>query len=256
MRIKPLFDLTGKVAIVTGASKGIGESIARGLAEFGAKVVVSSRKQEAVDAVAEAMKADGLEASAMACHVGENEQLDKLVEHTISTYGRIDILVNNAATNPYFGPVEGSGDEAFTKVMQVNVQAPLELAKRCLPHFKKAGGGSIINISSVEGMKPAFGLGIYSTSKAALTMITNNMAKEWGPFNIRANTICPGLVKTKFSKALWSNDSIVKKYNAVTPLKRPAEPDELAGVAVFLASDASSYVSGSEITVDGGYMLA
>jgi NAD(P)-dependent dehydrogenase (short-subunit alcohol dehydrogenase family) len=140
--------------------------------------------------------------------------------------------------------------------MKVNVQAPLELAKRCLPHFKKAGGGSIINISSVEGMKPAFGLGIYSTSKAALTMISNNMAKEWGSYNIRSNTVCPGLVKTKFSKALWSNDSIVKKYNQVTPLKRPAEPDELAGVAVFLASDAASYVSGSEITVDGGYMLA
>jgi NAD(P)-dependent dehydrogenase (short-subunit alcohol dehydrogenase family) len=256
MRIKPLFDLTGKVAIVTGASKGIGESIARGLAEFGAKVVVSSRKQEAVDAVVEAMKADGLEATAKACHVGDSEQLDKLVEHTISTYGRVDILVNNAAANPYFGPVEGSGEEAFDKVMKVNVQAPLELAKRCLPHFKKAGGGSIINISSVEGMKPAFGLGIYSTSKAALTMISNNMAKEWGSYNIRSNTVCPGLVKTKFSKALWSNDSIVKKYNQVTPLKRPAEPDELAGVAVFLASDAASYVSGSEITVDGGYMLA
>lgn len=256
MRIKPLFDLTGKVAIVTGASKGIGESIARGLAEFGANVVICSRKQEAVDEVAAAMKADGLEVTGVACHVGDSAQLDNLVEQTIAMYGRVDILVNNAATNPYFGPIEGSDEEAFAKIMNINVQAPLELAKRCLPHFKKVGGGSIINISSVEGMKPAFGLGIYSTSKAALTMMSNNMAKEWGAFNIRANTICPGLVKTKFSKALWSNDSIVKKYNAVTPLKRPAEPDELAGVAVFLASNAGSYVTGSVIAVDGGYMLA
>jgi len=256
MRIKPLFDLTGKVAIVTGASKGIGESIARGLAEFGAKVVISSRKQEAVDAVAEAMKADGLDVIAVACHVGHADQLDNLVEKTVEAYGKVDVLVNNAAANPYFGPVEASPKEAFDKVMHVNVHAPLELAKRCLPYMKKAGGGSIINISSVEGEKPAMGLGIYSTSKSALTMITGNMAKEWGAFNIRANTVAPGLVKTKFSKALWSNDSILKHYNQATPLKRPAEPDELAGVAVFLASDASSYVNGSVIAVDGGYLLA
>ncbi|MCB0641382.1 MAG: SDR family oxidoreductase, partial [Phaeodactylibacter sp.] len=194
-RIQPLFDLSGKVAIVTGASKGIGEAIARGLAEFGAKVVVSSRKQEAVDEVVAAFRADGLEATAVACHVSKPDQQAQLIEQTIAAYGQLDILINNAATNPYFGPIEKGGAELFDKIMEVNVRAPFELAQLALPYLKQKGG-SIINISSVEGMKPTFGLGFYSTSKAALTMMTQNMAKEWGPYNIRANTIAPGLVKT------------------------------------------------------------
>ena len=256
MRIKPLFDLTDKVAIVTGSSKGIGESIARGLAEFGAKVIVSSRKQEAVDEVAAAIRADGLEATAVACNVSDGEALDQLVAKTIETYGQIDIIVNNAAANPYFGPIEGSDAGAFAKIMAVNVDAPLELAKRALPYLEASGSGSVINISSVEGIKPAFGLGLYSTSKAAITMLTNNMAKEWGPRGIRANTVCPGLVKTKFSQALWSNEKLLGQYEQHVPLRRMAQPDELAGVVCFLASNASSYVTGSIIAVDGGYLLA
>lgn len=196
-KIKPLFNLENKVAIVTGSSKGIGESIARGLAEFGAKVIISSRKQDSVDEVAQSFKNDGLEATGIACHVGEPAQLDNLVNQTLDTYGRIDILVNNAAINPYFGPIEGTEENVQEKVMAVNLQAPLELSKKVFPHLKAQGGGSIINISSVEGLKPAYGLGIYSVSKAAVIMLSNNLAKEWGRHNIRANTICPGLVKTK-----------------------------------------------------------
>ena len=254
-RIQPLFDLSGKVAIVTGASKGIGESIARGLAEFGANVVISSRKQEAVDEIAQNFKVDGLEAVGISCHVGKSEQQDELVAKTIEKYGRVDVLVNNAATNPFFGPMENGDNAIFDKIMEINVRAPFELASKLLPYLKENGGGSIINISSVEGLKPTFGLGLYSTSKAALTMMTQNMAMEWGPHGIRANTIAPGLVKTKFSQSLWSNEKTLKDYLETVPLQRIAEPDELAGIAVFLASDASAYVTGSVITVDGGYML-
>ncbi|RME98739.1 MAG: glucose 1-dehydrogenase [Bacteroidetes bacterium] len=255
MRIQPKFDLTDKVAIITGSSKGIGESIAWGLAEFGARVVVSSRKQAAVDEVAAALQAAGHQALGVACNVSEPAALDQLVERTLAAYGRIDILVNNAAANPYYGPVEGSQPSAFHKIMAVNVEAPLELAKRVLPHLEQQGAGSIINISSVEGIKPAFGMALYSTSKAAVTMLTQNMAKEWGPRGIRANTVCPGLVKTKFSQALWSNDKLLRQYEKEVPLRRMAEPDELAGVVCFLASDAASYVTGSVISVDGGYLL-
>lgn len=253
-RIQPLFDLSGKVAIVTGASKGIGEAIARGLAEFGAKVVVSSRKQEAVDAVAAAFQADGLEAIAVACHVAKADQQAHLIDQTIATYGRLDILVNNAATNPYFGPIENGSADLLDKIMEVNVRAPFELAQRALPYLKQ-GGGSIVNISSVEGMRPTFGRGFYSASKAALTMMTQNMAKEWGPQGIRANTIAPGLVKTKFSEVLWSNEKILNQFLREVPLQRIAEPEEVAGVAVFLASDAAGYITGSLITVDGGYVM-
>ncbi len=255
MRIKSKFDLTDKVAIVTGSSKGIGESIARGLAEFGAHVVISSRNQEAVDQVAESYKKDGLSAIGIACNVGKYEELDTLIAKTIEAFGRIDIIVNNAAINPYYGPVEGSDDGVFQKIMNVNVAAALELCKRALPQLKESRG-SIINISSVEGMIPGFGLGLYSVSKAAITMLTSNMAKEWGRHGIRANTVCPGLVKTKFSQALWTNDKTLSGYEKHVPLRRMAQPDELAGVVCFLASDASSYVTGSVIAVDGGYLIA
>ena len=255
-RIKPRFNLDGKVAIITGASKGIGESIARGLAENGAKVVISSRKQEAVDAVAAAFQADGLTAVGIACHVGDEEQLKNLVDKTIEQYGGVDILVNNAATNPVYGHLVKNDGEIFDKIMNVNVKACMLLANLCFPSMKSRGGGSVINIASVEGLKPSEGLGLYSVSKAALIMLTQSQAKEWGKFNIRANAICPGLIQTKFSAALWQNEAILNTVEKHLPLKRMAQPDEMAGLATFLASDAASYTTGSVFTNDGGHMIA
>jgi dehydrogenase/reductase SDR family protein 4 len=255
-RIKQKFDLTGKVAIVTGASKGIGESIARGLAEFGAKVIVSSRKQEAVDEVAEALKADGLEATGVACHVGDEAQLKNLVAQTIKIYGGVDILVNNAVTNPYFGRLESYTSDLFDKMMNVNVKAPFTLANLCFAKMKERGGGSIINIASVEGLKPSSGLSIYSVNKAALIMLTKTQAKEWGLAGVRSNAICPGLIKTKFSQALWKNEKVMEQVTEELPAGRMAAPDEMAGLACFLASDASSYSTGSVFLADGGHMIS
>lgn len=255
-RIKNQFDLSGKVAVVTGASKGIGESIARGMAELGAKVVVSSRKQEAVDAVAAGFREDGLEAIGIACHVGDTEQINNLVAQTTTKYGGIDILVNNAAINPVFGPIEEATGEVFDKIMHINVKSCFLLANLCHPIMKSRGGGSVINIASVEGMKPSFGLGLYSVSKAALIMLTQNQAKEWGKDGIRSNAICPGLIQTKFSAALWKNDAILKQVETHLPLGRMAQPDEMAGLAVYLASPAASYTTGGIFTSDGGHMLA
>ena len=255
-RIKKQFDLTGKVAIVTGASKGIGESIARGLAEHGAKVVVSSRKQEAVDAVAESFRKDGYEAIGVACHVGDEEQLKNLVDQTMAKYGGVDILVNNAATNPVFGPIVESTGELFDKIMNVNVKACMLLANLCYPSMKERGGGSVINIASVEGLKPSFGLGMYSISKSAVIMLSQNQAKEWGSVGIRSNALCPGLIQTKFSAALWKNEAVLNQVEKHLPSGRMAQPDEMAGLALFLASDASSYCTGSVFTADGGHMIA
>ncbi len=255
-RIKNKFDLTGKVAIVTGASKGIGESIVRGFAEHGAKVVISSRKQEAVDAVAAKYNEEGFDTLGIACHVGYQDQLENLVKETMAKYGRIDIVVNNAAINPTFGPIVESTGEIFDKVMNVNVKACMSLANLCHPIMKENGGGSIINIASVEGMKPSFGLGVYSVSKAALIMLTKNQAKEWGQDGIRSNAICPGLIQTKFSSALWMNEGILKQVETHLPSGRMAQPDEMAGIALYLASDAGSYSTGGVFTADGGHMIA
>ncbi|MEM1321501.1 MAG: glucose 1-dehydrogenase [Bacteroidota bacterium] len=254
--VKQLFQLDGKVAIITGASKGIGAAMAQGLAAFGAKVVISSRKQEAVDAVANELTQAGLEAIGIACHVGDPEQLQQLVDKTVAQYGGIDILINNAATNPIFGPISEAGGEIFDKIMNVNVKAPFALANLVYPHMKTRGGGSIINISSVEGMKPSFGLGLYSVSKAALLMLTQNQAKEWGTDGIRSNAICPGLIKTKFSAAIWQNETLLKQVEKHLPAGRMAAPDEMTGLAIFLASSASSYCTGSVFTADGGHMIA
>lgn len=255
-RITSLFSLEGKVAIVTGASKGIGESIARGLAEQGAKVIVSSRSQEAVDEVAAAFRADGYEATGVACHVGSTEQLQALVDKTVELYGGIDIVVNNAAINPQYAPLVQQTSEVFDKVMDVNVKAIFELCNMAYPIMKSRGGGSVINIASVEGLRPSFGLGLYSVSKAAVIMLTQNQAKEWGKANIRSNAICPGLIKTKFSSALWKNEAILGQVEKHLPLRRMAEPDEMAGLALFLASPASSYCTGGIYTADGGHMIA
>lgn len=249
------FRLDGKVAILTGASRGIGAAMARALAEMGAKVVVSSRKQEAVEALAQSFREQGLEAKGLACHVGDAGQLSILVEQTVKWYGGLDIIVNNAAINPVYGPLEAAEAEAFDKIMAVNVKAPWMLGKLALPHLQKRGGGSIINIASVEGLKPSMGLGFYSTSKAALIMLNQNMAKEWGKYGVRANVICPGLVKTKFSAALWQDEKMLKAYEYSTPLGRMADTYEMEGLALLLASPAGAYITGGVFTADGGFTI-
>ena len=255
MSVKKLFDLKGKVAIVTGSSKGIGKAIAEALAEYGAQVVVSSRSQEAVDNVADEFKAKGLEAIGIACHVGDEEQRKALISETVDRYGGVDILINNAATNPVYAPLEGVDDPVFDKIMDVNVKACFSFAKLCFPYMKEKKKGSIINIASVEGLKPNMGLGLYGVSKAALIMLTKSQASEWGKYGIRTNAICPGLIKTKFSQALWSNEQLMKQVENHLPLRRAADPLEMAGLAVYLASDASSFTTGAILNSDGGHML-
>jgi len=249
------FSLEGKVALITGASKGIGQAIAEFYAAAGAKVVVSSRKQDAVDAVAGEIKAKGFEATAIACHMGDMADVGRLAEATIAKYGTIDILVNNAAVNPVFGPVVDTSLEAFDKIIAVNVKGPFELAKKVYPILKAKKSGSVINISSIGGLRPEHGLGIYSMSKAALISLTKVFAKEWGDDNIRANVICPGLIKTKFSEALWSNDKVMAMMMKVLPIKRVGTPEEIAALALYLAADSSAYCTGSVFTVDGGFTI-
>jgi NAD(P)-dependent dehydrogenase (short-subunit alcohol dehydrogenase family) len=250
-----LFDLQGKVAIVTGASKGIGEAIARGLAACGARVVLSSRKQDSVAAVAQSIRDQGGEAIAVAAHMGDVAAIWELVTRTGDKYGGIDIVVNNAATNPVFGPLLQNDVGVYEKIMSVNVKGPLELAKLAHPHMKRRGGGTIINISSVGGLRPEPLLGLYSVSKAALISLTKVMAQEWGRDGIRANAICPGLVRTKFSAALWQNEQVCKEFVRALPLGRVAEPDEMVGLALFLAGPASSYCTGGVYLADGGHTL-
>ena len=249
-----LFELEGKVAIVTGASKGIGLSIARGLAEYGAKVVISSRSQESLDLVAKELSVDGLKVFPFACHVGDENQRKDLVKKTIDTYGRVDILVNNAAINPVHDSIEKMSSEVYDKILNVNLKAAFDLSNLCFPYLKKDKEGAIINIASVEGLKPSFGLGLYSITKAALIMLTQVQAKEWGKHGIRSNAICPGLIKTKFSSALWQNEKLKKQIEKHLPAGRVAEPIEMSGLAVYLSSSAGSYTTGGIYTADGGHM--
>ena len=250
------FNLSGRVAIVTGASKGIGKAIARGLAELGASVVVSSRKQDAVDEVAAEFTAAGLTARGVACHVGDEDQLSQLVERTTAAYGGVDILVNNAATNPVFGPLEQMNAAVFDKVMAVNVRACMLLANLCRPSMAERGHGSIINIASVEGVRPSPMMSIYSVSKAALITLTQAQAREWGAAGIRANVICPGLIQTKFSAALWQNEQVHDHFVGQLPLGRMAQPSEMVGLACYLAAPASSYTTGGVFAADGGYLVS
>ena len=252
-RIQPLFQLENKVAIVTGASKGIGEAMARGLAEFGAKVVISSRKRESVDAVAESFQNDGLEAIAIAANMGNVEEAQTLIDQTVDAYGGIDIIINNAAANPVFGPIQNTEERAFDKILDVNLKGPFELCKKAYPILKQRGGGSIINISSIGGLTPEPGIGIYSVSKAGLINLTKAMAQDWGADNIRVNAICPGLIKTKFSEALWGDEPILERFLQHLPLKRVGTSDDIAGLAVYLASDAAAYCTGGMYLIDGGY---
>lgn len=252
-QIKSRFQLDGKVALVTGASRGIGESIARGLAEFGATVIVSSRKQEAVDSVADAFSADGLDAHGIAAHMGDMAAITRLLQQCVDTCGGVDIIVNNAAVNPVYGPIQGVDESAFDKLIDVNLKGPFELCKQAHPIMRERGGGSIINISSIGGLKPEPGIGMYSVTKAALINLTRAMAQDWGMDNIRANAICPGLIKTRFSEALWQDERVANRFLQHVPLGRLGESEDIAGLAVFLASDAGAYCTGGVYLADGGY---
>jgi dehydrogenase/reductase SDR family member 4 len=254
MDLPSMFSLKGKVALVTGASKGIGLSIAEFFAAAGAKVVISSRKQDALDEKAAELKEKGFEITGIACNVGNMEDLEALVNSTIDKYGQLDILVNNAATNPVYGPVQNTSLEAFDKIMDVNLRAPFQLMKLCYPYLISSSGASVINISSIGGISPEQGLGIYSVSKAALISMTKVFAKEWGENNIRVNVICPGLIKTKFSEALWSNDKLVQSMMRVMPIKRVGDSEEIGAMALYLAASAS-YTTGAVLTADGGFTI-
>lgn len=247
-----LFDLTGKVAVVTGSSKGIGRAIAERLSEHGARVVVSSRKQDACEAVAGGIREKGGEAIVIPCHIGRKEELQKLVDGTIAHWGGIDVLVCNAAVNPYLGPAAGASDDVYERIMGANVRSNFWICNMVLPQMAERGGGSIIIISSIGGLRGSAQLGLYAISKAADMQLARNICVEWGPKNIRANTIAPGLIRTDFARALWENPDLYRKRTQDTPLQRIGEPDEIAGAAVFLASPAGSFVTGHTLVIDGG----
>jgi len=247
------FSLEGKVAIVTGGSRGIGRSIAIGLAEAGANVAIAARKQESLEEAVAAVKATGSKGIAVATNVRRMEELENLVEETKKQFGRVDILVNNAATNPVFGPVADLDERAFDVVMNTNVKSCFFLSKLVREAILEHGeGGSIINVSSDGGVRASVGLGMYSVSKAALIMLTKVCAKEWGTDGVRVNCIAPGLIKTEFSRALWENEAILEGATSRSPLRRIGEADEMAGAVVYLASGAASFVTGQTLLLDGG----
>ena len=251
-----LFDLSGKTAIVTGASRGIGEAIARRMAEHGANVVVSSRKAPACDEVTNSINEQYPgRALTVACNIGEKEQLQNLVDKTREHFGQVDILVCNAAVNPYFGPAADCPDDAFDKIMGSNVKSYHWLCNMVLPEMIERKDGSIIIISSIGGLKGSAVLGTYGISKAADFQLARNIAVEHGGHNIRANAIAPGLIKTYFAQALWDNPDILKQSTATTPLKRIGAPDEIAGAAVFLASEAGAFMTGQQVVIDGGQTI-
>jgi len=250
-----LFDLTGKVALDTGSSRGIGRAIAERLAEHGAKVLVSSRKLDVCEEVVAAIRAKGGEAFAHACNIGRKEELQALANAAIQKWGGIDVLVCNAAINPYFGPLIDTPDEAWDKVMASNVRSNFWLCNMVLPQMAERGGGSVIIISSVAGLLGTPVIGVYGVSKAADMALARNICVEWGPKNVRANCIAPGLVRTDFAKALWDNPQIYQQTIKAYPLRRIGEPDEIAGAAVFLAGPAGSFTSGQTIVIDGGGMV-
>ncbi|MBC7229072.1 MAG: glucose 1-dehydrogenase [Actinobacteria bacterium] len=246
------FSLEGKIAIVTGGSRGIGRAIAEGYAEMGAKVVLASRKAEDLEKVKSGIEAAGGEAYVIPTHMGDMEGIRRLVEGTLEKYGTIDILVNNAATNPIFCGTAEVEEPAYDKIMDVNVKGVFFLTQQVGKVMCEKGSGSVINVSSEAAFCPTPFLGVYSMSKAAVNMLTKVFAQEWGPKGVRVNAIAPGLVKTHFSQALWGNEAILQAALNSIPLGRMAEPEEMVGLAIFLASDASRYMTGQVILIDGG----
>ncbi|MBV5268657.1 MAG: SDR family oxidoreductase [Afipia sp.] len=250
------FDLTGKVAVVTGSSRGIGRASAELLARMGAKVVVSSRKAEACNEVADGIRKDGGDAHVIACNISRRDEVEALVNGTIAHYGKIDILVCNAAVNPYYGPLLDITDDAFDKIMGANVKSNIWLCGLAMPKMAERGGGSVVIVSSIGGLRGSTVIGAYGISKAADFSLCRSLAGEWGPKNVRVNCIAPGLVKTDFARALWENEELLARRTATTPLRRIGEPHEIAGAVVYLASDASTFMTGQTIVIDGGVTTA
>ena len=256
MNISNPFDLSGKIALVTGASRGIGEGIARLLAAQGAHVIVSSRKQDACETVAAAIREAGGKAEAYACHIGEMAQIDKLFADLEAKHGRLDILVNNAATNPHFGHITETDLGAFQKTVDVNIRGYFFMSAAGATLMAKNGGGSIVNVASVNGVTPGAQQGIYSITKAAVISMTKAFARECAPQKVRVNALLPGATDTKFASALFHNPVILEQALARIPMKRVAEPGEMAGAVLYLASDAASYTTGAALNVDGGYLCS
>jgi NAD(P)-dependent dehydrogenase (short-subunit alcohol dehydrogenase family) len=253
-----LFDLTGKVAVVTGSSRGIGRAIALRLAEHGAKVVVSSRKLDACRQVVteiEAAYGPG-RAVAIECNISSKAALQALVDGARARFSQIDILVCNAASNPHYGPMSTLSDEAFHKVLQNNIVSNHWLIQMVAPEMTARRDGAIVIISSIGGLKGSFSIGAYNISKAADFQLARNLACEFGPHNVRVNCIAPGIIKTEFARALWEDPKVMERVESATPMRRIGEPDEIAGAAVFLASPASAFMTGREIVIDGGSTIA
>jgi NAD(P)-dependent dehydrogenase (short-subunit alcohol dehydrogenase family) len=251
-----MFDLTGKVAVVTGSSRGIGRSIAENMARAGARVVVSSRKLEACEEVVRAIQAEGGEAQAIAASLGHQDQLEAMINQTRESWGKVDILVCNAAINPYYGPLAEVSNELFDKMMRCNVRDNLFLCKQVLPEMAERRDGTIIVISSVGGVRGNSVLGAYGITKAADMALVRNLAVEWGKNNIRINCIAPGLVKTDFARALWENPKMRSHLENMTPLGRIGEPDDIGLLATFLATKGGAFITGETIIADGGMSIS
>ncbi|HYB08550.1 MAG TPA: SDR family oxidoreductase [Alphaproteobacteria bacterium] len=253
---KNLFDLTGKVAVITGSTRGIGKAIAEAMADHGAKVVISSRKAGACEEVAATIRGAGAKAIAIPCNISRREELDALVSGAIRHWGKIDILVCNAAVNPYYGPMSGVAEDAYDKIMDTNVKSNLWLCNKVLPGMAARKDGVVIIVSSIGGLKGHAKLGVYGLSKAADFQLARNLAVEWGRDNIRANCIAPGIIRTDFARALWEDPRVYAQAVSTYPLGRIGEPDEVAGAAVMLASRAGSFITGQAIVIDGGSTIA
>ena len=254
--MKNPFDLTGQVAVVTGSSKGIGRSIAEIMAAMGAKVVVSSRKADACEEVAAGIRKAGGDATVIPCHIGRKEDCQALIKGAVAKYGKVDALVCNAAVNPYFGPLSGISDDQWDKIMESNIRSNLWLANLAAPGMAERGGGTITIVSSIGGLKGSAKLGAYGVSKAADFGLARALAVELGSKNIRVNAIAPGLVKTDFARALWEDKANLDKRLETSPLKRIGEPDDIGGIAAFLASKAGSFITGQVIVADGGVTIS
>lgn len=249
-----LFDLTGKIALVTGASRGIGAEIARLFAAQGAHVIVSSRKLEDCQTVVDGIVAEGGKAEAIACHIGEMAQIEALYAAIDAAHGRLDVLVNNAATNPYFGPITDTDPAIFQKTVDVNIRGYFYMSSHAAKGMAKNGGGSIVNVASVNGVVPGFQQGIYSITKAAVISMTKAFAVECAEAGVRCNALLPGLTDTRFASVLVNTPTILKQAMAHVPMRRVAQPSEMAGAALYFASAASSYTTGAVLNVDGGYL--